>query len=191
MSLTWALSGVIGFIMLLFNTSFATLWVGANNFLSQEANFAILIMITQYLLIQNDSVLINVMLDVKSKTLLGLFSIILSTFFAYLFSSYLGVFGFIIGFIVGRLLLSYSYPKIVFEKIPKSENDTIPYRLISIVFILWVIGFLGEDYIYINNWWVLITSIITCFILTTVLIFQFGLTTFERENLIKYLKIKN
>ena len=191
MSLTWALSGVIGFIILLFNTSFATLWVGANNFLSQEANFAILIMITQYLLIQNDSVLINVMLDVKSKTLLGLFSIILSTFFAYLFSSYLGVFGFIIGFIIGRLLLSYTYPKIVFEKIPKSENDSIPYRLISIVFILWVIGFMGEDYIFINNWWVLITSIIICFILTTVLIFQFGLTTFERENLIKYLKIKN
>ena len=73
MTLTWLLSGVIGFVILLFNPSFANLWVGANNFLNQEANLAILIMITQYLLIQNDSVLINVMLDVKSKTILGFF----------------------------------------------------------------------------------------------------------------------
>ncbi|MDG2275618.1 MAG: hypothetical protein P8L28_07220, partial [Flavobacteriaceae bacterium] len=159
MTLTWMLSGVIGFIILLFNPSFANLWVGSVNFLNQEANLALLIMITQYLLIQNDSVLINVMLDVKSKTILGFISVILSGLCAYFFTLYIGILGFIIGFIVGRLLLSFSYPKIVMSKIPKAKHSKTPVRLITMVFGFWAVGFLAEDYINIDNWAVLVSSI--------------------------------
>lgn len=191
MTLTWILSGVIGFVILLFNPSFANLWVGANNFLNQEANLAILIMITQYLLIQNDSVLINVMLDVKSKTILGFFSVIISSLCAYWFTMYIGITGFIMGFIVGRLLLTYMYPKIVMSKIPTNKKVKTPFRLITTVIILWTVAYFSEVYFDFGSWANLISLIVISLILVTVLIYHIGLTTFERENFLKYLKIKN
>ena len=104
---------------------------------------------------------------------------------------YIGITGFIMGFIVGRLLLTYMYPKIVMSKIPTNIKVKTPFRLITTVFISWTVAYFSEVYFDFSSWANLISLIVISLILVTVLIFHIGLTTFERENFLKYLKIKN
>lgn len=186
--ITWLLSGIIGFIILAFNSSFASLWVGADNYLNQESNLAILLMVVQYLFIQNDSVLINTMLDVKSKTILGLISVVLSVLLAYFFVESYGALGFVIGIILGRFLLSIAYPIIVKNKLTNTLIPQRPFQLIFTILVLWGLGYYAQSFININNWIILILSMFVAFVFSTLLFVFLGLKKIEREKFLQYAK---
>lgn len=186
--ITWLLSGIIGFIILAFNSSFASLWVGADNYLNQESNLAILLMVVQYLFIQNDSVLINTMLDVKSKTILGLISVVLSVLLAYFFVESYGALGFVIGIILGRFLLSIAYPIIVKNKLTNTLIPQRPFQLIFTILVLWGLGYYAQSFVNINNWIILILSMFVAFVFSTLLFVFLGLKKIEREKFLQYAK---
>ena len=186
--ITWLLSGIIGFVILLFNSSFVELWVGADNYLNQEANFAILLMIVQYLFIQNDSVLINTMLDVKSKTLLGLLSVFISISLAYFLSNEYDTLGFIFGIILGRFLLSITYPIIVKNKLTNTVIPKKPVQLIFLILIIWFLGFYFEGFVEVKSWISLIFLIFSACLSTAIIFVFLGLKKQERYRFIKYTK---
>jgi O-antigen/teichoic acid export membrane protein len=186
--ITLLMSGIIGFVILIFNSSFANLWVGSSNYLTQEANFAILLMVVQYLFIQNDSVLINTMLDVKSKTILGLISVILSVAFAFLFSEMYGTLGFVLGIILGRFLLSVAYPRIVKKKLTNTIVPKKPFQLIFTITFFWGLGYFLQDYVNIVNWFELIFFMSIAFILSAVFFILLGLKKSEKEKFLQYAK---
>ena len=188
MLITWLLSGIIGFIILVFNSSFANLWVGSNNYLNQEANFAILLMVVQYLFIQNDSVLINTMLDVKSKTILGLISVVLSVLLAYFFVNSYGVLGFVFGIIFGRFLLSLTYPIIVKKKLINTKIPDKPFQLIFTILIFWAIGYYGHSFVNINNWIVLILAMSLTLVVSTISFVFLGLKKTDKTKFLQYAK---
>jgi len=145
-------------------------------------------MVVQYLFIQNDSVLINTMLDVKSKTILGLISVVLSVLLAYFFVNSYGVLGFVFGIIFGRFLLSLTYPIIVKKKLINTKIPDKPFQLIFTILIFWAIGYYGHSFVNINNWIVLILAMSLTLVVSTISFVFLGLKKTDKTKFLQYAK---
>lgn len=115
MLLTWLVATVIGSTILLWNRAFVGLWVGGERYGGTMANFWILLLIVQFVLIRNDANIIDLTLNLSNKTVLGLASTALSIALAVLLVGYYqtGILGLIWGLMSGRLLLSLVYPLLI------------------------------------------------------------------------------
>jgi len=112
---TWLLATVAGTTILLWNRSFLTLWVGDRYDAGATATLLITIMTTQFVLIRNDTNIIDLTLEVKEKTIVGLISAFLSVALAAALVGPLrmGIVGLCFGYIGGRALMSLAYPRMV------------------------------------------------------------------------------
>ena len=115
MILTWLIVTVLGGTVLIWNQAFMRLWVGDQYFLGALPNLLIIVVITQFVLIRNDSNFIDLTLRLRKKVILGGISVALSLILAsgFIVSLDLGVVGLCLGMIAGRMLLSIGYPLLV------------------------------------------------------------------------------
>lgn len=127
MGITWLLSTAIGTTILLWNRSFIGLWVGDAYYAGALVNLLIVLMVTQFALIRNDANIIDLTLDMRDKVLIGFGSTVLSMAIGgvllYYFDS--GVAGLCVGIIVGRLILTLQYPRIVGQSLQVSLQEQI------------------------------------------------------------------
>ena len=115
MTVTWLLATAGGAAFLLLQESFLTLWVGEQYYPGTTANLLIILLTIQFAFIRNDSSIIDLTLQLRAKVLLGLLSAGLSIGLAVLMLTTwnLGITGVAIGFLVGRSILTVTYPWIV------------------------------------------------------------------------------
>ena len=115
MSFTWLILTVTGSTILLWNESFLQLWVGQKYSADSVPTLAIILVITQFVLIRNDANIINLTLDLRRKVLIGMFSATLSVVIAAILVGVfnLGIIGLCAGFLVGRSVLSLGYPWLI------------------------------------------------------------------------------
>ncbi|MCB0082274.1 MAG: hypothetical protein KDE47_15135, partial [Caldilineaceae bacterium] len=112
---TWYVATLLGSLTLLWNDEFLRLWVGPNYHAGMAENLLLMVMVLQFVLIRNDGNVIDLTLNPRRKVILGVLSILLSTGSAMLLMKLLEskIVGLCAGIIVGRLLLTISYPLIV------------------------------------------------------------------------------
>jgi O-antigen/teichoic acid export membrane protein len=115
MTFTWLLTASSGATMLLWERSFLNTWVGDGYYPGTTAMLLIVVMVLQFALIRTDSNIIDLTLRLRGKVLLGLASAALSIALAWLLLGVhgLGIAGLVSGFIVGRLLLTVTYPLMI------------------------------------------------------------------------------
>lgn len=114
-SLTWLVATVIGTTVLIWNRIFLSLWVGSSRYAGTIPNLLIIIIVTQFVFIRTDGNIIDLTLRIQRKVFFGVISAIVTI----LVSSILIIFtdmdiiGACIGLIIGRLVLTISYPQII------------------------------------------------------------------------------
>ena len=189
---TWSFAILSGFIILIFNNSFINLWVGDNQIgspVSPVINLMILIMVTQYLLIQNDSMLLSVILHLKSKVILGLFSALVSIIISISLIKTYGILGLLFGIIFGRLILSITYPMIVMKKIKVKEyNSQFPFRIVTLLLILWILGYYIGIYINITSWILLMIYVLITILIVASIIYFIGFDNNNKADFNRYFK---
>jgi len=115
MSLAWLMATVAGAMVLVWERSFLTLWVGPGYYPGMLATLLIVTMVLQFALIRTDSNIIDLTLNLRWKTLLGLLSAVMSMAIGWVLVSAfgLGIVGLATGFIAGRSIISVAYPTMI------------------------------------------------------------------------------
>lgn len=115
MQITWLVATVLGTAVLLWNRSFVQLWVGHIHYSGDLATLMIMLMVVQFVLIRNDANIIDLSLKLRAKVLVGTASAALSIVLAALCVGVLGwgIAGLCLGFMAGRLILSFGYPWLI------------------------------------------------------------------------------
>jgi O-antigen/teichoic acid export membrane protein len=126
MAASWLLSTVACAAVLVWLPTFLGLWVGSRYYPGTVATLLIAVMIVQLTLIRVDSNIIDLTLNLRTKTLLGLLSAGLSVVIAWILVSTfdMGIPGVVVGFMLGRIPQSLAYPLMIgrFLSIPTSEQ---------------------------------------------------------------------
>lgn len=111
----WVLATAAGVTILVTNQSFVRLWVGAEFFAGSGTNLLIVVSLLQLAIIRTDAAVIDLTLDIRRKVVLGAVSvgitIVLGTMALRVFDA--GIAGLVVALIVGRLLLTVEYPRLV------------------------------------------------------------------------------
>ena len=146
-------------------------------------------MIVQYTFIQNDSTIINTTLDIKSKTIIGLFSAIISIIAASILIKIYGygIMGLCLGLIAGRSIQSIAYPLIISKKI-KIDNKNYFFHLRSLIVpgVILSLGYYLGNNIVLDRWIHLILFSILIFPVIIIITFYLGLKVEQRDEVIKY-----
>jgi len=106
------LGGVLGSMVLLWNQSFITLWVGREYYAGMWVNFLLVLIAVQLLFLRNETYLIDLTLNVRRKVILGLVGALVSIGVSILLIPNLGIIGLCLGILIGRLFLTIVYPTI-------------------------------------------------------------------------------
>lgn len=194
MSLTWLIITVIGTTILVWNRHFLGLWVGSDRFTGTFANLLIVIVVVQFVLIRTDGVIINLTLRVQRKVLYGALSVIISVILSSVLVKYfnMGVIGISLGLIVGRFLLSITYPSIVSRYLEISFKSQFK-NLIrpALVTIVLFVAASGIDMILksitltgVPGWAILIIGTGLTAILALILAFYSGLSQTQRDRIL-------
>lgn len=115
MTFTWLVVSVLGTSILLWNRTFISMWVGADQFVGALPGLLIVVVITQFVLIRTDANVIDLTLNLKRKVILGAISVTISILAASILVHFfdLGVVGLSLGMLAGRLILSVAYPRMI------------------------------------------------------------------------------
>ena len=116
--------GILGSLILIWNKSFITIWVGNEHYAGFWVNCLLVVAAVQLLFIRNEAYLIDLSLNVRRKAILGLIAALVSIGASILLIQYLGIVGLCVAIVIGRLLLNIAYPYISgkFLGLPLSEQ---------------------------------------------------------------------
>lgn len=127
MALTWLLATGVGSAVLLWNRSFVEVWVGGQHYAGAMPSLAIVLLLTQLMLIKNDALVIDLTLDVTRKVLLGLLASALALVLGGVSMGVLGLglTGLCAGIIAARLMLTVGYPYLVGRRLGISPSSQL------------------------------------------------------------------
>jgi len=189
MSLTWLMATASGATMILWNADFVRLWIGQEYGIGSIASVLIVLMVTQLVLIRNDSFVLDLTLSLRGKVLLGALSAAVSLVLAGIFVSpaNLGIAGLCLGFIIGRSILSLGYPWLVGRLIgirPATQVAGMlrPAVLTGLVFA--AASRLGGLFVT-ETWLGLILSVASTLTVTFCLAFFVGLSHVQRRRILR------
>lgn len=183
MTVNWLLTVSVGVSILLWNRSFTNLWVGMVHYAGPLANFLIVLVVTQLTFIRTDAFTIDLTLDLRRKVLLGGLSTLLSLGLAAILIRPLGIVGLCLGLIIGRSILTVSFPLLVSSALEGSLDIRLgdlvrPAAVMSGAFIL--SGYLGQRLLA-SNWIEFFTFASLTFVLALCVAFVSGLTSRQRR----------
>jgi O-antigen/teichoic acid export membrane protein len=189
MVVSWLLLTAVGATILLWNRSFVLLWVGEEHYAGPWANLAIVVMIVQFMFIRNDAFVIDLTLQLREKVLLGALSAALSVALSALLIPRFGITGLCAGMIVGRLVLTLSYPLIVKRQLSLARAVR-PGRALRPVLVTALMfaaaAYLGES-LRAGNWLVWLAATGASFAVVGAVALFAGLGAGERASLVKRL----
>lgn len=145
-ALTTLVLSVVGGTILLWNSTLIGFWVGQDKYAGGWVNLLLMLATAQLVFIRNDAFIIDVTLELPRKVLLGAAAVILSVGFSAFLVPRLGVAGVPLGFIVGRSVLTLTYPRLVAGYFGKEEHQRtgFPRPLIVMASIFACSAYLGE-----------------------------------------------
>lgn len=125
MSLSWLIVTGIGATILVFNRTFVSMWVGPGFYAGTLADLLIVTAVVQLVFIRNDSAIIDVSLDLRRKVAVGSVAAAASVTTACIGVRFVDppVVGLSLGLIVGRAILSVSYPRLINQMLGSSRGS--------------------------------------------------------------------
>jgi O-antigen/teichoic acid export membrane protein len=198
MSLTWLVITVLGSTILLWNRAFISLWVGEKHYVGSLPALLIILVIAQFVLIRNDGNVIDLTLRLRRKVLTGALSVALSLFCAIILVGYfkLGIVGLCLGLIIGRFILSISYPMQVGRYLGVSLVSQLKAALrpACTTFCLFLLAsgldrlMLTYNWTVVNGWINLAFSVGLTFLLFLSLSFYVGLKDNQRRQILRRIR---
>ena len=187
MLFTWLLATILGSTILLWNQSFLGLWVGSEYSVGSWATLMIVVMVTQFVFIQNDASIIDLTLNLRNKVLIGFLSANLSIAIAAALVVYgqMGIVGLCLGFILGRLMLSLAYPWLIgrFLGISLLGQFTSIFRPTLVICCLFGLMLVLSQFLQVNNWLTLIFSVGITLVIMSIVAFYLGLSGSQRQRI--------
>lgn len=187
MSFTWLVGTVLGGTILLWNQSFIGLWVGPEHYAGSLPTLLIVISVMQFVLIRNESNIIDLTLELRRKVLIGILSTTLAISIACILVGVmdLGIVGLCIGFIVGRSILTVSYPWIVSRylgiSLSSQLKEIVRPAFITLLVII-IMSYLG-GIVVTNSWLSLILCVGLTLLVATLSCFFAGLSHSQRHRM--------
>ena len=199
MALTWLIVTVLGTMVLMWNRSFISLWVGSQHFIGSLPDLLIVVVVLQFIFIRNDGNVIDLTLRLKNKVIMGAISVGVSLGIAVVFIQWLnlGVVGICLGLIVGRLILSVGYPILVgrFLGISFLSQVKSTFKPAFLTALLFILATLFDSYIIVKGYpgfggWIQLSLYVTITILgALILSFYLGLSSQQRNNILQRIRI--
>lgn len=196
---TWITITVMGTTTLLWNRFFIILWVGLDKYAGTLANFLIMLVVIQFVLIKTDASIIDLTLKIQKKVLFGAISVILAIVIGSILVKVfnLGVIGVCIGLVSGRMILSVAYPQNIsrFLGIPFQSQLKALFRPAIVTLLLFGLAALFEKSAEsivvpgIKGWIVLAFGAILTASLVAVISFFVGLNSQQRKNVLARFKM--
>ncbi len=178
---TWSLMTCGGCLIIIFNQSFISLWVGREYFPSQTLNITLVLASLATGLLKLEEASINASLNLKNKVKLSALITTLSITAAVVLASKYGILGVAVAFVTGRILLFIAYHLILHAIVPILNDN--PRRLTrSVVATLLIIGgcgHLGEN-IQVDSWITLFTLMIPTALIICVVFWVLALNSAQR-----------
>jgi O-antigen/teichoic acid export membrane protein len=147
LKVSWLILAAAGSTILLWNRSFVYLWVGPEHYSGFWANLLVVLMIVQLIFIRNDSYVIDLSLQLRKKVLMAVVAAIISIGLSALLIPRLGIAGLCLGMILGRLVLTISYPSIISKQLVRSTKPdlTEAMRPAAVLILMFVVSaYLGR-----------------------------------------------
>ena len=189
MVFTWLVITVAGSTIVLWNQSFAQLWVGSEYYAGTIANLLIVLMAMQFALIRNDAFIIDLTLKLRSKVILGALSVSVSLVLVTILVGPLnmGIIGLCLGFIVGRSILSVAYPWLVgrFLEVSILSQLSSLMRPVFITGLLYILMIFASKYMFVSTWIGLILSVGITLLVVSPLAFFAGLSLGNRQRVLE------
>lgn len=182
----WWLAIAISVTALSVNQSFVGLWIDSTNYAGRWENLFIVFMALQMVFVRNDSLIINILLDQKEKVKITLAALLVVIALSVVLVPDYGILGMCASFIFGRFIVLYQYPKIISSHTGiavKGAFTVIGLRKLLVSALLVVIGFYISSELAMQSWLELIVSSSVIFAAATMLLFLFGFTRANREQL--------
>ena len=199
MALTWLIVTILGSMVLLWNRSFISLWVGSSHFVGSLPDLLIVLVVMQFILIRNDGNVIDLSLRLKQKVIVGAISVGLSLAIAVIMIQWLnlGIVGICLGLIIGRLLLSIGYPLLVGKLLGvtfiSQLKSSIRPGLVTALFFVTATLFDRFRMITLEaniaGWMRLGLMGFSSLLIVSVLVFYMGLSSNQRNNVIQRVRI--
>jgi O-antigen/teichoic acid export membrane protein len=163
---SWLLLTAIGSTILLLNRSFISLWVGKTYYAGTWTNLLIIMMIVQLIFIRNDAYMIDLMLQMREKVVMGVIAAVVSIGLSILLIPRLGIAGMCLGMIIGRLALTVTYPFIINRYLGRTWKP----RLVGAIRpgVIMALMFAGSAYLgkvlLVDNWaiWFICSALSFC-----------------------------
>jgi O-antigen/teichoic acid export membrane protein len=113
LTLTWLFTTVVGATVLVWNHSFLTLWVGAQNYAGPWVDLLIVLVISQTAFIRTDSYIIDAALKPRGRVVIGAVTVVATLILGIVLTHALGIAGLCLGLLGGRSIQAIGYPLIV------------------------------------------------------------------------------
>ena len=183
--LTWLFATIIGTVVILWDRSFVTLWVGDERYAGSLPLLMIMIMVVQLAFIRNDAHIIDLTLNLRSKVAVGLVSSLVSILIASAFLHWtnLGVVGLCLGFIIGRFILSISYPYLISQLLEQEFAAGLHefLRPVLVTAVLFLLSSRLNQSLPLNSWFSLASYAILSTLIIGLLAFTIGLTSTQKH----------
>lgn len=188
MTFTWLVATGVGSTVLVWNPSFLRLWVGPEYDAGVIPTLLIVLMVMQFVLIRNDANIIDLTLNLGRKVLIGLLSASLSIVLAAVLVSFFkaGIIGLCFGLLVGRSILSVSYPLMIGRYL----NLAFSYQLKSLLRPALVTGLLFgfaallQGFLVVDSWYGLVFGSGVTLVVVSLLVFYIGLSAVQRQHIL-------
>jgi O-antigen/teichoic acid export membrane protein len=184
MAASWLMATIACAGVLMWLPTFLGLWVGHRYYPGITATVLIAVMIVQLTLIRVDSNIIDLTLNLRRKTLLGLLSAGLSVAIAWVLVSTfeLGISGVVTGFIVGRIVQTLAYPAMVGRilAIPRSEQFRGAARAAAATAVLFAVTAAVGRLLLVHSWIGLILGAGVTAVILALCAFFLGLSRRQR-----------
>ncbi|WP_317195553.1 lipopolysaccharide biosynthesis protein [Echinicola shivajiensis] len=182
-TINWVLVSALGILVLLFNQSFISLWVGSEHYAGNLENLLILVIAIQYIFFQMDSDIINLTLKLEIKVLLSFLAASISILLAFLLVKEFSILGLCASIILGRMILTIGYP-IVIKKRINDHSNLLTFKslrpILASLLLLSLACYMGQ-WIEISSWYYLVFMIIISFPISILLIWWIGVSSENKK----------
>lgn len=183
-TIQWALATVFGSVMIIFTQSFVGLWTEPNLYAGNLEMLLIIISAVLTILVQFQSNVINISLQIRQKVL----GITLSVLISYIIMAFLipslKVLGLLIGLTIGNLV-TLVYTEFLFGKIVKHPSSILNYikdrRMLVGVMLLTLSYQFSANLIMIDNWIMFFCFAISVSLLIILIVYLLLLKDFEKK----------
>jgi O-antigen/teichoic acid export membrane protein len=181
---------IVGSSILLWNQSFLALWVGVEHFAGALVNFLIVLIAVQFILVRNETYMIDLTLDVRRKVVHAAVAIFVTVFFSMILVPSFGVVGLCVAILIGRTSLLIAYPIMnttYLRSSPWIQLKSVVRPLLTLLTLYTISAFVSRFW-QLDNWFTLIVGVGITLPVIGIISFFLGFSTAQRHVLLKRLR---